>query len=231
MCEALLETWLNIEILWKEGSEATLNHYGKVLSAEEQNRLQHALNGNIEDNTEVYWTKSLDWMFEERGAYEDEDYYGDPLEGTQLLPQDKGEPSLTEELKETLYEETKEETPFPGEEHETKDQNKSEEGDKETSLVKGEYKEDYYRDPITETCFSQNVEAGPLQVRKQKETLTLEREYKMEYHDDLEEKKEKISWKERLELTTKEQREELKKELRAMGFIEKPRETLISRVK
>ena len=49
--EALLNTWTNIEILWEEGSEAALNHHGKVLSAEERNRLQHALNGNIKDVT------------------------------------------------------------------------------------------------------------------------------------------------------------------------------------
>ena len=37
VCEALLETWSNIEMIWEEGGETTLNHYGKVLSAKEQN--------------------------------------------------------------------------------------------------------------------------------------------------------------------------------------------------
>ena len=35
--EALLNTWTNVETLWKEGSEAMINHHGKVLSAEERN--------------------------------------------------------------------------------------------------------------------------------------------------------------------------------------------------
>ena len=36
-------------MLWNDGGEAALKHYGKVLSILEQNQLQHALNGNIKD--------------------------------------------------------------------------------------------------------------------------------------------------------------------------------------
>ena len=47
--DALLNTWSNVFMLWNDSSEAALKHYGKVLSILEQNRLQHALNGNIKD--------------------------------------------------------------------------------------------------------------------------------------------------------------------------------------
>ena len=49
--EALLNTESNVFILWKDGGEATLKHHGKVLSTEERNKLQHALNGNIKDES------------------------------------------------------------------------------------------------------------------------------------------------------------------------------------
>ena len=51
VCEALLNTWSNVFMLWNDGGEATLKHYGKVLSVLEWNRLQHALNGNIKDES------------------------------------------------------------------------------------------------------------------------------------------------------------------------------------
>ena len=46
---ALLNTWSNVFMLWNDGGEAALKHYGKVLTTLERNRLQHALNGNIKD--------------------------------------------------------------------------------------------------------------------------------------------------------------------------------------
>ena len=46
---ALINTWSNIEMIWKMDGETTLNHHGKVLTAEERNRLQHTANGNIKD--------------------------------------------------------------------------------------------------------------------------------------------------------------------------------------
>ena len=49
--DVLLNTWSNVWMLWKDGGEAALKHYGKVLSILEQNRLQHALNGNIKDES------------------------------------------------------------------------------------------------------------------------------------------------------------------------------------
>ena len=49
--EALLNTWSNVWMLWNNGGEAALKHYGKVLSILERNRLQHALNGNIKDES------------------------------------------------------------------------------------------------------------------------------------------------------------------------------------
>ena len=49
--EALLNTWSNVFMLWNDGSEAALKHHGKVLSILERNRLQHALNGNIKDES------------------------------------------------------------------------------------------------------------------------------------------------------------------------------------
>ena len=49
--DALLNTWSNVFMLWNDGGEAMLKHYGKVLSILEHNRLQHALNGNIKDKT------------------------------------------------------------------------------------------------------------------------------------------------------------------------------------
>ena len=45
--DALLNTWLNVWMLWNDGGETALKHYGKVLSILERNRFQHALNGNI----------------------------------------------------------------------------------------------------------------------------------------------------------------------------------------
>ena len=47
----LINTWSNIEMIWKKDGETALNHHGKVLTAEERNRLQHAANGNIKDVT------------------------------------------------------------------------------------------------------------------------------------------------------------------------------------
>ena len=49
--DTLLNTWSNVWMLWNDGDEATLKHYGKVLSILERNRLQHALNGNIKDES------------------------------------------------------------------------------------------------------------------------------------------------------------------------------------
>ena len=49
--DALLNTWSNVFMLWNDGGEAALKHYGKVLSILERNRLQHALNGNIKDES------------------------------------------------------------------------------------------------------------------------------------------------------------------------------------
>ena len=49
--QALITTWSNIEMIWKTDGEIALNHHGKVLMAEERNRLQHATNGNIKDAT------------------------------------------------------------------------------------------------------------------------------------------------------------------------------------
>ena len=48
---ALMNTWLNVEMMWRMDGETALNHCGKVLTAEERNRLQHAANGNIKDVT------------------------------------------------------------------------------------------------------------------------------------------------------------------------------------
>ena len=49
--QALMNTWSNIEMIWRMDGETALNHHGKVLTAEERNRLQHAANGNIKDIT------------------------------------------------------------------------------------------------------------------------------------------------------------------------------------
>ena len=49
--DALLNTWSNVWMLWNDGGETALKHYGKVLSILERNRLQHALNGNIKDES------------------------------------------------------------------------------------------------------------------------------------------------------------------------------------
>ena len=49
--DALLNTWSNVFMLWKDGGEAALKHHRKVLSILERNRLQHALNGNIKDES------------------------------------------------------------------------------------------------------------------------------------------------------------------------------------
>ena len=46
---ALINTWSNIEMIWRMDGETALNHHGKVLTVEERNRLQHATNGNIKD--------------------------------------------------------------------------------------------------------------------------------------------------------------------------------------
>ena len=43
----LLDTVSNQVMLWDLAGEEALAHFGKVLSAEEKNRLMHALNGNI----------------------------------------------------------------------------------------------------------------------------------------------------------------------------------------
>ena len=49
--QALINTWSNIEMIWRTDGETALNHHGKVLTAEERNRLQHVTNGNIKDVT------------------------------------------------------------------------------------------------------------------------------------------------------------------------------------
>ena len=48
---ALINTWSNVETIWRMDGETVLNHHGKVLTAEERNQLQHATNGNIKDVT------------------------------------------------------------------------------------------------------------------------------------------------------------------------------------
>ena len=48
---ALINTWSNIEIIWRTDGEIALNHHGKVLTVEERNQLQHTANGNIKDVT------------------------------------------------------------------------------------------------------------------------------------------------------------------------------------
>ena len=48
---ALINTWSNVERIWRTDGEMALNHHGKVLTAEERNRLQHTANGNIKDVT------------------------------------------------------------------------------------------------------------------------------------------------------------------------------------
>ena len=45
--DAVLATPTNIETIMSRGCEEMLRHFGQVLTAEELNRLQHALNGNI----------------------------------------------------------------------------------------------------------------------------------------------------------------------------------------
>ena len=47
----LMNTWSNVEMIWRTDGETVLNHHGKVLTAEERNQLQHAANGNIKDVT------------------------------------------------------------------------------------------------------------------------------------------------------------------------------------
>ena len=49
--DVLLNTWSNVFMLWNDGGETTLKHYGKVLLILERNQLQHALNGNIKDES------------------------------------------------------------------------------------------------------------------------------------------------------------------------------------
>ena len=51
VCQVLINTWSNIEMIWRTDGEMALNHHGKVLTTEERNRLQHAANGNIKDVT------------------------------------------------------------------------------------------------------------------------------------------------------------------------------------
>ena len=51
MHDALLNTWSNVFMLWNDGSEAALKHHGKDLSILERNQFQHALNGNIKDES------------------------------------------------------------------------------------------------------------------------------------------------------------------------------------
>ena len=53
--DVLLNTWSNMFMLWNDGGEAALKHHRKVLSILERNRLQHALNGNIKDETTKQW--------------------------------------------------------------------------------------------------------------------------------------------------------------------------------
>ena len=45
--DAVLATPANIETMMSQGRDEMLRHFGQVLSVEELNRLQHALNGNI----------------------------------------------------------------------------------------------------------------------------------------------------------------------------------------
>ena len=49
--DALLNTWSNMFMLWNDGSKAALKHYRKVLLILKRNQLQHALNGNIKDES------------------------------------------------------------------------------------------------------------------------------------------------------------------------------------
>ena len=49
--DALLNTWSNMFMLWNDSSKAALKHYRKVLLILERNQLQHALNGNIKDES------------------------------------------------------------------------------------------------------------------------------------------------------------------------------------
>ena len=64
--KALLETVSNQVMLWDLADEKALAHFGKVLSAEEKNRLIHALNGNIlgciraREHNSAEWNDS-DW--------------------------------------------------------------------------------------------------------------------------------------------------------------------------
>ena len=49
--DALLNTWSNVFMLWKDGGKTALKHHGKVLSILERNQLQHVLNRNINDES------------------------------------------------------------------------------------------------------------------------------------------------------------------------------------
>lgn len=160
-------------------------------------------------------------MFKEIGAYEGEDYYRDPLEETQPSPKDETKSSSTKEQEGTLYEETKREIPLPERENEIEGYSETEEEDEETLPIKKECEIDYYGDPIMETCLSQNAEAGPSQIDKQKETPFIEKEDETEHYDGLDKKREKVNWKEKLKSAMEEEKEKLKESLRAMGFIEK----------
>ena len=53
--DALLNTWSNMFMLWNNSGKAALRHYRKVLSILERNQLQHALNGNIKDESMRQW--------------------------------------------------------------------------------------------------------------------------------------------------------------------------------
>ena len=64
--KTLLDTLSNQVMLWDLAGEKALAHFGKVLSAEEKNRLMHALNGNIlgcihaREHNSAEWNES-DW--------------------------------------------------------------------------------------------------------------------------------------------------------------------------
>ena len=139
MCEVLLNTWTNIEILWMEGGEAALNHFGKVLSAEERNRLQHVSNGNIKDDTRDNSVESSEWTFKEVRAYEGEDYYGDLIEEMYFSQNAEAGPSKIKEREEASYSEMEKE----GEEEKSLLMD-LEGGDEETPFAKGEYETEHY---------------------------------------------------------------------------------------
>lgn len=186
--------------------------------------MQHALNGNIENDTRDDLTEFPEWTFEETGAYEGEDYYGDPLEEMQLSSENEVESSPTEGQEETPPEEMKEEIPLSEEGHEVENYDKSDKENKEVTLIEEEYKTDYYRDPMEEMCSSQNAKAGPSQNRKQKETSLATEGSELGCYEESGGRIEAVDWKERLQSATDREKEELKETLRMTGFTKKPRD-------